>query len=137
MDSDSEGLALYREELEYGVQAIIERIKSSESKLDSISLGEEAIESIRHEFEALSRAHKTTDASEFNDQKFKIFTTEAIELKSLALKKLDIFVQLYIANDHGQSILQEVIHRPIIDFAKEGVIKNFYTNLKSDSADFQ
>jgi hypothetical protein len=128
---DSEGLTWCREELEYGAQDIIERIKFSESKLDSISWGKKAIESINYEFEALSSAHIKTEASEFNDDhKYKTFTTEAIELKSLALKKLEIFVQLYIANDQGQSILQEAIHRPIVDYAKEGVIKEFETGIR-------
>jgi hypothetical protein len=128
---DSEGLTSYREELEYGALDITERIKSSESKLDSISWGKEAMESIKHEFEVLSSAHKKTDASEFNDDhKYKTFTTEAIELKSLGLKKLEIFVQLYIANDQDQGILREVIHRPIIDYAKEDVIKEFETGIR-------
>jgi hypothetical protein len=128
---DSERLTWYREELEYGAQDIIERIKSSESMLDSISWGKKAIESIKHEFEALSSAHKKSEASQFNDDdKYKTFTTEAIELKSLALKKLQVFVQLYIANDQGQTILQEVIYRPIIDYAREGVIKEFETGIR-------
>jgi hypothetical protein len=89
------------------------------------------MESIKREFEVLSSVHKKTEASEFNDDhKYKTFTTEAIELKSLALKKLEIFVQLYIANDQGQGILHEIIHRPIIDYAKEGVIKEFETGIR-------
>jgi hypothetical protein len=127
---DSKGLSWYREELEYDAQDSIERIKYSESKLDPISWGKEAIESITHEFDALSSAHKKNAASEFNDDfKYKTFITEAIDIKSLALKKLMIFVHLYIANDEGQTILQEVIHRPIIDYAKSGVLKEFETGI--------
>jgi hypothetical protein len=43
---------------------------------------------------------------------------------------LEIFVQLYVANDQSQTILQEVIHRPIIDFATVGVIKEFETGIR-------
>jgi hypothetical protein len=125
------GLLLYREELEYGAQDIIETLKSHESKDDSIQWDKRVMERVKQEFDYLSREHRETEASKFNDDhKYRSLTTEAIELKSLALKKLEVFVQLYDANDRNQSILHEVIERPITDFAKESVIMELKTGIR-------
>jgi hypothetical protein len=89
------------------------------------------MEQVKQEFEALSNTHKMIEASGFNDDhEYKRTTTEAIELKSLALRKLNLFVQLYSENDQGPTILQEVIKTPIIDFAKESVIMEFKTGIR-------
>jgi hypothetical protein len=149
------GFRLYREELAYDAEERIESLKSGESRSDSKLWGKKAmdretiepikssgsnsdskgwdkeiIELVKQEFEALSSTHKRKKASEFNDdQKYKSITTEAIEFKSLALKKLNLFVQLYSENDHSPTILKEVIKRPIIEFAKESVIIEFKTGI--------
>jgi hypothetical protein len=117
------GFRLYREELEYGAQDKIDSLKSSESNSDSIIWGKKAMERVKQEFENLSREHVKIEISNFNDDhNYRRITTEAIDFKSLALIKLEIFVELYNANDKGQSMLQEVIARPTADFAKESVI---------------
>jgi hypothetical protein len=127
-------LAWCREELEYGAQEIIESLKSLESKSNSIHWDLLVLKRVQQEFEDLSRVHKDTKASEFNDDhKYRSITTEAIDLKSLALRKLEIFVQLYRlhnADDKGQLMLQEAIDRPIRDFAEESVIMELQTGIR-------
>jgi hypothetical protein len=139
---------LRREELEYGAQEVINPIQSDISSGELSQLEKAVVERVKHEFENLAKRHTEIVALEFNDDdKYKNITTEAIELKSLARKKLDLFVQLYDTNDEKRELLlQQVIDTPILDFAKEGLIMELITGIrgfpwaqladKKDSADF-
>ena len=102
---------------------------------------------VKHEVEELVKTHTGLDASDFNkDEDYKRFTAEAITSKSLAVKKLSLFVELCKTNNKSESTLQDVFDKPIADFEREDVVMELRTGIrgfpwaqvtgKSSSVDF-
>ena len=87
--------------------------------------------SVTSEFAAVLRLHASQPADTFNlDDKYKHFTSEAIEAKSLALEKIRIYAQQSISGA-GEDLLAFIRDRPLMDFADRSVILELLTGLTS------
>lgn len=89
---------------------------------------------IQRDFDALIEEHASVDAIEFNDDTtYKQVTTDAITAKSLALKKLRLFVGLCEKRGDGadapDGILRDILSRPIADFARDDVVMELKTGI--------
>ena len=137
----------YREELEYETQDVIPPDALEFIPIEFREPHKNISERVKREFEGLLKTHSDINASDFNkDENYQWFTAEAITSKSLALKKLRLFVELCKTNDKSESTLQEVFDKPIADFKREDVVMELRTGIrgfpwaqvtgKSNSVDF-
>ena len=87
------------------------------------------LESVGKQFEALKRRYEDTPPDDFNDDGlYKTYTAEAIEGKSLAIKKVEIFAD-QLRKGAGAQTLDAIMARPLGDFASRAVVLELETGM--------
>jgi hypothetical protein len=119
--------SLCREELAYGAQEVVNDCVKAKAEVHSSY--QALVEYLQTEYDLMVKDHSDSEPNKFNDDvEYKRITAEAIELKSLALKKMRLYVQL--KNDTNEGQLQEILKRPIIDFAIENFVMELETGIR-------
>ena len=87
------------------------------------------LEAIKKQFEELEAKYAATLAEEFNDdEKYKALTAEAIEGKSLAIKKVEI-VSRKLSEAASEETLAAILERPLKDFRDRAVLMAIETGM--------
>jgi hypothetical protein len=119
---------MIREELEHEAQALAVKAESGHAlkKYDG-----RILDQVKLDFEELVSSHSRMKPEEFNDDDtFKRIIKEAIEAKSLALRKLQLYLELCFGKDGEQTLLSDVLKRQILDFGEDGTIIELRTGIR-------
>ena len=93
------------------------------------SQGAALLESVWQQFESLGTKYEETPPDDFNDDKlYQTFTAEAIEGKSLAVKKVEIFAD-QLRKGASVLVLHSIKKRPLTDFASRAVVLELETGM--------
>ena len=77
-------------------------------------------QSVQSEFATFLKDHESVDAKVYNeDERYKTLTKEAIEAKSFAMKKIDIFIQARTSQPVNNGLLERIKNTQLSEYAKE------------------
>ena len=116
-------VANLKEELSFQAPAVLSR---SEALVTSATA---VLKSVEQQFRTLENKYMDTAAHAFNDDLlYKTLTTEAIEGKSLAIKKVEIYAD-QLNKGAGVDILEAILERPLQDFSSRAVVLELETGM--------
>ena len=85
---------------------------------------------VKKEYAILTEEHGKEAAEVFNDDaKYKRFMTEAIEAKSLALKKISIYIESFSSAPGDGDLLQRIAECPLLKLKDESIEMELRTGL--------
>jgi hypothetical protein len=87
------------------------------------------VDDVKSEFRRLKELHMLVEAGELNtdDRKYKLLTAEAIDGKSLGLKKLEFAARMLERGDGA--LMERILRRPLMDFSIQGIEDELLTGL--------
>jgi hypothetical protein len=104
---------------------------SRELELNGQIIGSSGVKRIYDEFDRLIRAHESVTFEQYGvDADYKKMTSEAIEIKSMTVLKVEIYVESVKSNCE-EAVLERIIARPFAEFARQNVVLELRTGIRN------
>jgi hypothetical protein len=104
---------------------------SRELEANSKIVGNSGVKRIYDEFDHMMNTHESVVYEQFYvDAVYKKLATEAIETKSMAMLKIEIYVES-VKTDCDDAVLERILARPFAEFARQTVVLELRTGIRN------
>jgi hypothetical protein len=96
----------------------------------AVDMRQQLVKRVKQEFKELAEAHASVPEDDFNeDTRYRHLTTEAINAKATALKKISDGFSVFLARRSDTDLIYQIMDRPFLDFADESAVMELRTGL--------
>ena len=127
----AEQLGQRRKTLHLATLATLREELSRELEVNSQVIGNSGVKRIYDEFDRLIHAHEIVTFEQYGvDPDYKKLTSEAIEIKSMAMLKVEIYVES-VKSNCDDAVLERILARPFAEFARQTVVLELRTGIRN------